>query len=135
MKDNNSSCLTLRKIDAIKRINLEQVNKSPLDIQLEMLENNIAESENKKNIGSIEEMKRDINGGIITGKLPTFSIEYEEIGGSIKQKIQRIDSDHVSPNHGLSNRDILPNKDLKDIVEDMLNVPFKPQPYMIETMK
>ena len=47
MKDNSSSCLTLRKIDAIKRINLEQISKSPLDIQLEMLESKIAESENK----------------------------------------------------------------------------------------
>ena len=120
-----------------KRINLEEEKKSLIDMHLEMLQN--ANSKNyKRQDGCREEMSKDANGNMITGKLPEYVITTEGLPGNESYNVQKLEENSRTsslPNYNKLPRDLLPQKGLQDTAREILQAPYIPQPHMVDNMK
>jgi len=137
IKDNHAPPISLRKIDAKKRLSLEEEKKSPVDMQLDMLENEQPQTTTNNYESIIEEMKYNADGQSIIGKMPVFEITYDKFGGSVETRIARIDGDQSKNPASLynKNKEIIPSKGMFEISQDILNQAYIPQPHMTEDMK
>ena len=129
--------MSLRKIDARKRMNLEmEKNKSPIDAQLEMLDKDVGQSPSNQYEGNHEQLKYNTDGKPKAGILPVFTINYEKIGGTVESKIERVDGDeNKRAKYKNRNRDVIPSKGLYDIAQDILDQEYQPQSHMTEDMR
>ena len=136
IKDDKSNCLSLRKIDAKKRLNLVMEKKSALDMQIEMLQNDDPKS-TKTHQDHREDMKHNADGKPIANIMPIFEVQFEKLGASVDTRITRIDGEQSKNSKSLNNKnkELIPYKGLYEISEDILDRPYRPQPQLAEDMK
>lgn len=94
---------------------------------------------NKESENTIEEMKYNSEGKLITEITPVYEVYLEKIGATIETRVDRVDGDqnkHSDMNkRNNKQKDVLGNIGLYDLEQEFLNRPYVPHPQMAESMK